>query len=157
MKKKVDEREAQVMAGACQWGLAAIYLILFPSVVVKAFLLRLPSEYFLTEALALILGGVVMLLRSGSQGVFDTRMEFKAKNVLLVSLIPAALVAVTGCIGLAGRYEQFQGEDAAWNLFLTGVTLFVFTYLGALVLFMIYGAWSRHRARKLEETEDEEE
>jgi len=157
MKRKIDEREAQVMAGACQWALGAVYLVLFPSVVVKAFLLRLPLEYFFTEALALILGDVAMLVRSGSQGVFDPRIKFTARNVLLVSLIPAAVVAVTGCIGLAGKYERFQGEWGAWNLFLAGCALFAFTYLLALVLFLVYGAWSKHRAKKLEESDEEEE
>lgn len=154
MKRKIDEREAQVMAGACQWALAAMYLVLFPSVVVKAFLLRLPAGYFITDALALILGGIALLVRSGSQGVFDTRMKFTAKNVLLVSLVPAAVVAVTGCIGLAGKYEQFQGEWGTWNLFLAGAALFAFTYVGALLLFLVYGAWSGYRAHKLEELND---
>ena len=93
MKNRLDEREQQVAAKACQWGLYAMYMVLLPSLVVKSFILQLPLEYFWTEAVALILSGIVQTAVSARGAVFDAFFRPTLKNYLLLSLIPAILVA----------------------------------------------------------------
>lgn len=158
MKNILDEREAQVASKAAQWGLWTVYLVLLPSVVVKAFVLQMPLYAFGTEAAALILSGVVQVVVSGRGAVFDSHIRPSGKNYLLLSLIPALLVAVPGAWGLYGKYPQYQGERGAQNLLLAGGMMFVCTFVLSIAAFAGYGAYVKRREEKLSrELEDEEE
>ena len=157
MKNRLDERERQVAAKACQWGLYAMYMVLLPSLVVKSFILQLPLEYFWTEAVALILSGIVQTAVSARGAVFDAFFRPTLKNYLLLSLIPAILVAGPSWFGLGSKYVQYQQPGSKFYLAAAVGVLFVSSYLLSLAVFWGFGSWVNHRKRRLEREFDEEE
>lgn len=157
MKNRLDEREQQVMAKACQWGLYVMYMVLLPSLVVKSFVLRLPLEYFWTEALALILAGIVQTAVSARGAVFDAFLRPTLKTYLLLALVPAILVAGPSWFGLGGKYVQYQQPGGKLYLAAAVGVLFLSSYLLSLATFWIFGSWVNHRKRQMDRKLDADE
>ena len=157
MKNRLDEREQQVAAKACQWSLCVMYVVLLPSLVVKSFILQLPLEYFWTEAVALILSGIEKTAISARGAVFDTFFRPTLKSYLFLALLPAILVAVPSWFGLGGKYVQYQQPGGKLYLAAAVGVLFVSSYLLSLAAFWGFGSWVNHRKRRLERELDEEE
>lgn len=157
MKNRLDERERQVAARSCQWGLYVMYMVLLPSLIVKSFILRMPLEYFWVEAVALILSGIVQAVASARGAVFDTFLRPTIKTYLLLSLIPSVLVAAPSWFGLGGKYVQYQQPGGKLYLAAAVGMLFVSSYLLSLATFWIFGSWVNHRKRQMDRELDEEE
>lgn len=155
MKNRLDEREQQVMVKAGQWGLYVMYMVLLPSLVVKSFILQLPLEYFWTEALALILAGVVQTAASARGAVFDSFFRPTLKTYLLLALIPAILVAGPSWFGLGSKYVQYQQPGGKLYLAAAVGVLFVSSYLLSLAASWAFGSWVNRRKRRLERELDE--
>ena len=157
MKHRLDERERQVAARSCQWGLYVMYMVLLPSLIVKSFVLQMPLEYFWTEAVAMILSGIVQTAISARGAVFDSFFRPTLRTYLLLSLIPAVLVAGPSWFGLGGKYVQYQQPGG--KLYLAGAVgvLFLSSYLLSLGAFWIFGSWVNRRRRQMDRELDEEE
>ena len=153
MKKKVlDERQTQAALRSIQWSFRAVMLVLGVSLVVKGFFLSLPFSSFAAEAAALFAGCAVNVGMDLYQGIYDAYSRPGPRSYLGYSL--AAAVGFTA-IAAGGALWRGAPTGLALAVFLASNFLLVFVMCYAAVA--AYGALTRRRQRKLDQSFDDGE
>ena len=152
---KLDERELMIMLKARHCAFGAVFLILAISLLVKCYFLQLPLGYFATEAIALIVGGVIECVMESRRGLFDPDFRPAGKNYFFLSL--GSAVVFTAVFAAGRWYREPMFRERPLDLALAAVIMFISLFVLIFAALALYGSYAKYRQKKLEENYEEDE
>ena len=149
MKKIVDERQEAELQKIEHYGFWVMFWALFAAIMYQITFVENGISMILGEAIAILLGAVVIIAGCMKKGLWNYGSDPTMKNYLFYSIVFTALYGVLFGIEKYRNYDYFKENMKmlliSISIYMAGVFLFIF------VLLFICGTFVRERRKKLED------